>query len=207
MISNPTRLLPTWAAAGLSALAMLSLPAASTARVAAVVSRDSVSEFVGRAQIHVLNSTDISTADPVANRIGCLNAQGLLTLDDCAVFTRADDPNTHHTLSTSLGNCSFQNPNMPLNVDSIYGRDTHAWSCGPESDPAGLGGLAEYYYTISGFNYPFVCQGNINCWYDMKAIVPGKDTDPIPLWAYYWGGQQLDVPAGHWRVLWFWSRV
>jgi hypothetical protein len=56
-------------------------------------------------------------------------------------------------------------------------------------------------------NHPFVCQGNINCWYDMKAIVPAKGTDPIPLWAFYWGSQQFDVPAGHWRVLWVWSRI
>jgi hypothetical protein len=146
MISNPKRLLPSWAGAGLAALVALSLPATSAAR--AITARDSVSDFVGSAQILVLNSTDITTADPVADRIGCLNARGLLTLDDCAVFTRADDPNTHHTLSTSLGNCSFQNPNMPLNVDSIYGSNTRAWSCGPDADPGNFDGLAEYYYTI-----------------------------------------------------------
>ncbi|KAK4237074.1 hypothetical protein C8A03DRAFT_35005 [Achaetomium macrosporum] len=199
MTLNPKRILPTLAA-GLAVLLLLSLPAITTAQSG---SHNVIDDFLGRAHIHVLNNTNTSTADPVADRIGCLNAQGWLTLDDCAVFTRADDPNVHHTLSTSAGNCSFQDPAMPKNVDSVYGSNTHAWSCGPGAGD----GMVEYYYTITGFNYPFVCQGNINCFYDIKATAPGEDTAPMPVWAFYWGSQQFDVPPGHWRVLWLWARV
>ncbi|KAH6637214.1 hypothetical protein F5144DRAFT_620262 [Chaetomium tenue] len=84
-------------------------------------------EFVGRAQIQVLNSTDVRTAS-LTDRVGCLNARGELTLNDCAVFTRSET--STHTLFTSAGNCTFQNPNMPRNTDSIYGQSSHAFFCG-----------------------------------------------------------------------------
>ncbi|KAH6845733.1 hypothetical protein B0I37DRAFT_310832 [Chaetomium sp. MPI-CAGE-AT-0009] len=118
------------------------LPAVIAALLWAHTSHASaIDDFVGRGQIQVLNNTDVSTAS-IADRIGCMNARGELTLNDCAVFTRADaSPNT---LSTSAGNCTFQNPNMPLNTDSIYGQDSHAWFCG-EGD---WSKFDEYYYTI-----------------------------------------------------------
>jgi hypothetical protein len=160
---------------------------------------DGASEFVGRGQIQVLNNTDVATAS-IADRIGCMNARGEFVLDDCAVFTRLDaSPNT---LSTSAGNCTFQNPNMPLNTDSIYGQDSHSWFCGEGKWTQ----YDEYYYTIEGFLRPFVCNGNINCNYDIKAIVPSEG-DALPAWQYYWGSQQMDIEAGHWRVLWLWVPV
>ncbi|KAK3899076.1 hypothetical protein C8A05DRAFT_18441, partial [Staphylotrichum tortipilum] len=99
--------------------------------------------FTGRGQIHVLSSTDITKASPIVDRIGCLNARGMVTSFefDCAVFTRLDDQ--PHTLSSPLGECSFRNQSMPSNKDSVYGRNTHAWWCG------GLSGEGvEYYYSV-----------------------------------------------------------
>jgi hypothetical protein len=96
------------------------LPAALSALLWAQASHASATdEFVGRAQIQVLNSTDVRTGS-IADRVGCLNARGELTLNDCAVFTRSET--STHTLFTDAGNCTFQNPNMELNKDSIYGR-------------------------------------------------------------------------------------
>jgi hypothetical protein len=97
--------------------------------------------LAGRAKIIVLNSTNFQgvTKD---QRVGCLNAHGMLTANDCAVFTRDNDyPNM---LSTRKGNCTFLDPNMPANRDSYYGRDTHAWSCGTVADARGW----ETYYTM-----------------------------------------------------------
>lgn len=96
------------------------LPAALTAFLWAQASNASApDEFVGRGQIQVLNSTDVSKGS-IADRVGCLNARGELTLNDCAIFARSETPT--HTLFTDSGNCTFQNTNMPLNKDSIYGR-------------------------------------------------------------------------------------
>lgn len=57
-----------------------------------------------------------------------------------------------------------------------------------------------------GLPKPFVCNGNINCAYDIKAAVPGAH-DALPAWQYYWGSQQMGIEAGHWQVLWLWVRV
>jgi hypothetical protein len=102
--------------------------------------------FVGSARIHVLNITDLWDEKPLDKRIGCVNAAGRLTLDDCAVFTRFDAlPNTVYT---DAGNCTFQNPHMPMNTDSIYGQNTPAWWCGERGDwPM----YEEYYYTLVCF--------------------------------------------------------
>lgn len=114
--------------------------------------------FRGQGQIHVLNSSDFNTASP-ADRIGCFNEHGLLTLNDCAVFTHVHDQQTvADWLTTSVGNCSFKNPNMPKNTDSYYGSDTVAWSCVDSSvvDFVPGGGLntGEHYYTI--VSKPFI---------------------------------------------------
>lgn len=82
--------------------------------------------FEGSGTISVLSSDSFTTATP-DDSIGCLNAYGLLTLDDCAIFTRADD--YPHSLSTSVGNCTFFNTSSPENVDSAYAQLSHAFSC------------------------------------------------------------------------------
>ncbi|KAK3995155.1 hypothetical protein QBC44DRAFT_284321 [Cladorrhinum sp. PSN332] len=159
-------------------------------------------DFVGLGQIHVLNSDSFFNASP-EDRIGCLNEQGLLTLDDCAVFTRKDI--SPHTLSSSRGDCSFRNTNMPNNKDSWYGGNTHAWSCGRGLNIGG-NGSEEFYYTVNGFRYPFVCNGNINCYYDIPRA-PTLEQTVQPVWQYYWGGAQPGITPGHMQVLWLWVPV
>ncbi|KAK4120720.1 hypothetical protein N657DRAFT_579272 [Parathielavia appendiculata] len=170
----------------------------TAAAVAATATHDVRDDFVGRGRIHVLNSTSFVTAS-LADRIGCLNRHGMLTLRDCAVFTLFDD--SPRSFYSAEGNCSFRNPNTPTNRDSYYGSDTHAWSCGGKDVDKSVN---ENYYTVNGFNYPFVCNGNINCWYDILMATPGNDYEPLPVWQFFWGAHQLDVPAGHSRVLWLW---
>lgn len=118
----------------------------------AVYAGDVRNAFTGRAQILVLNSTSFEGVTR-EQKVGCLNAHGMLTADDCAVFTREDDfPNM---LSTKKGKCTFRDPNMPTNRDSIYGRDTHAWSCGTAADERS----SEVYYTVVSLsiNSPLSC--------------------------------------------------
>jgi hypothetical protein len=115
----------------------------TTASPAPTPTHDVRNDFIGRGRIHVLNSTSFTGAS-LADRIGCLDRHGMLTLKDCAVFTRLDD--YRDTLYTVAGNCSFRNPDMPTNRDSYYGRDTHAWSCG--GGKGAEDGGVEHYYTI-----------------------------------------------------------
>ncbi|KAK4160280.1 hypothetical protein QBC43DRAFT_359839 [Cladorrhinum sp. PSN259] len=167
-------------------------------------------DFTGRGQIHILKSDSFFDASPEQDRIGCLNEQGLLTQKDCAVFTRKDV--SPHTLSSPRGDCSFRNANMPSNKDSWYGTNTHAWSCGrfgKGGDGDGNGnwdGVEEFYYTVNGFRYPFVCNGNINCYYDIPRA-PTENETVQPVWQYYWGGEQPGITPGHLQVLWLWVPV
>ncbi|GAB1318210.1 Ecp2 effector protein domain-containing protein [Madurella fahalii] len=163
---------------------------------------DASDEFVGQGQILVLNSSNIGAATP-DDRIGCLNKHGMLTLSDCATFTRSDQI---PQLSTSEGGCSFQNPDMPTNKDSIYGRNTHAWSCGDYPAPDGTP-VAETYYSLNGLEYPFICHGNLACYFDIVANPPPSNSKPAPVWGYYWGSQQMSAPPGHLQVSWLWVRV
>lgn len=114
-------------------------------------------DFQGTGQIHVLNSSSFFLASP-SDRIGCLNEQGLLTQDDCAVFSIKDT--THHTLSSRRGDCSFRNTNMPNNKDSWYGKTSYAWSCGGRVGlwPGGEDsndGAGEFYYTVVSTYLPY----------------------------------------------------
>lgn len=83
--------------------------------------------FNGLGHIIVLNSSDITTANP-KNRIGCMDETGALTLSDCAVFTKGSSG-----LTSSLGNCTFHDNSQPYNADSAYGQVSTAWHCGAES--------------------------------------------------------------------------
>ena len=131
---------PSIVSAAIAAYLLAQITAAQT-----VPDHDVRQEFTGHGSIHVLNTTNLTTASPANDRIGCLNAHGMLTLNDCAIFARLDtDP---HTLSSVAGgsNCSFRNPAMPLNTRSVYGGESHAWSCWDE--PEGKG-AEEWYYTV-----------------------------------------------------------
>lgn len=161
--------------------------------------RDVIKEFAGRGQIHVLNYTSFIIDSPQDGRIGCLNELGLLTLDDCAVFTVKGDYSKR--LSTSPGSeCSFLDRNMPNNKESYYGRDTHAWSC---RDSSLSDRLEENYYTINGFPYPFICNGNLGCTYDIPTT-PSPEQRLQPVWQFFWGSHQMGITPGHTQVLWVW---
>lgn len=87
----------------------------------------SAQTFEGSGTISVLSSNNFMTANPVTMTIGCIDATGTLTMDDCAVFTRLDV--YPYTLSSSAGNCSFLNETSPANTDSVYGNHSYAWTC------------------------------------------------------------------------------
>ncbi|KAK0609940.1 hypothetical protein B0T17DRAFT_629472 [Bombardia bombarda] len=163
--------------------------------------------FVGQGQIAVLNSTSLAYASP-ADKIGCLSSLGNFTASaaECAVFTRIDA--YPHTLLTTAGNCSFRNKNMPVNSDSVYGKNTHSWSCGTdkvETVPD------ETYYTVRGFNYPFLCNGNLDCFYDMKVppapVANSTSSVRVPVWQFVWGSDQQEVSPGHVQTVWLWVPV
>jgi len=157
-------------------------------------------EFVGQGWIQVLNNSDYNTAS-LSDSIGCLNIAGQLTANDCAVFTNVKG--VAFPLATEAGNCTIQNPDMPVNTDSYYGKNSHAFWCGEKGDwPV----YDEYYYSIDGFKHPFICTADIGCNWDVKATVPEKG-DALPVWRFAWGGEQMDIEAGHWRVLWLWVPV
>ncbi|KAK3385890.1 hypothetical protein B0H63DRAFT_188924 [Podospora didyma] len=162
-------------------------------------------DFSGQGQIHVLNSSSLAYATPL-DRIGCLDEHGVVTVRDCATFTTMDK--YPHTISSRVGACTFRDTNAPTNSDSVYGKDSHAWTCQPYNEPSGT---QEIYYTVNGFKYPFLCNGNLNCYYDIKTA-PSLDDDKsvaprqtkVPVWQFYWGSDQMGITPGHLQVLWLW---
>ncbi|KAK4154787.1 hypothetical protein C8A00DRAFT_42471 [Chaetomidium leptoderma] len=185
---------------GLLPTALAALLWTQFACAATLPAHDVTKDFLGRGQIHLLNSSNFNTACP-DDRIGCLNGHGMLTLNDCAVFNRNDAiPSFPTNLGTAAGNCSFRDQDMPRNTDSYYGADSFAWSCGGKN----IDGLDEYYYTVTGFNYPFICSGDIRCYYDIVGKAPTHHSPPMPVWQFFWGGSQMDIEAGHWRVILLW---
>ncbi|KAI1400589.1 hypothetical protein F4819DRAFT_460886 [Hypoxylon fuscum] len=155
-------------------------------------------DFSGSGQIYVLNSTSFSTATPDES-IGCLDVTGAFSESNCATFTKLNAyPNT---LSSSAGNCSFTDSSMPANTDSKYGSKSYAWHCRADY----VATVSDSFYTVQGFNYPFLCHGDTNCYYDVKAL-PTEDVT-TPTWEYLWGSQQQTVPAGHTQVLFLWNQT
>ncbi|KAK3935093.1 hypothetical protein QBC46DRAFT_424092 [Diplogelasinospora grovesii] len=170
---------------------LLLLAATATAQVTTLLK--------GQGEIHVLNSSSLTDASP-ADKIGCLDEGGMLTMGDCAVFTRLDSyPNT---MSSTAGNCTFSNQNMPVNSDSVYGNNSHAWSC--MSDHVGV--ISDQLYTVNGFKYPFLCNMDVDCFYDIKTG-PSDADDYIPVWQYFWGSQQMGITPGHVQAMWLWVPV
>ena len=58
----------------------------------------------------------------------------------------------------------------------------------------------------NGFNYPYICNGNLNCYYEIERA-PANGTDSLSVWQFFWGSQQMDVTPGHLKVMWLWDRV
>jgi hypothetical protein len=57
----------------------------------------------------------------------------------------------------------------------------------------------------SGFNYTFLCNGDIDCYYDAKALP--TEGDDMPLWQYRWGSGQWGITPGHVQLLLWWTKV
>ena len=90
------------------------------------------SDFSGIGHIYVLKSDNWQTATPKAT-VGCLDTNGKFISDKspfnkCGVFSRLED--FPYTLSTSKGNCTFEDDKQEKNTDSYYGKTDSAWSCG-----------------------------------------------------------------------------
>ncbi|KAI6084619.1 hypothetical protein F4821DRAFT_167027 [Hypoxylon rubiginosum] len=160
----------------------------------AVVAQD----FSGSGQIYVINNTDWKTATPDQS-IGCLDARGSFSEDNCATFTKLGVyPNT---LSTSVGNCSFTDSTQPANTDNAYGSHSYAWHCRPSFSAT----VTDSFYTIKGLPYPFLCHGDSNCFFDVKNLPTRNVT--MPAWEYIWGSKQTSIPAGHTQVMFYWQKT
>jgi len=110
---------------------------------------------------HSLSDSN-SNPDPESSIIiGCLNAQGRLIAtstsngdnrNKCAVFQAPTPPALLEPVSV-LGLCTFRDISAEVNVESAYGREDHAWSCGSESESEeGLKGVH-----VGGGNVTLVC--------------------------------------------------
>lgn len=175
-------------------------------------------DFTGIGNIYVLNSSHWPTASP-ANKIGCLNEHGKLISTDsnetCGTFTRMDK--YPYTLSTRIGNCTFQDQSQERNTDSKYGASDHAWNCeaGYASD------IYDQLYTIvsrrlsswhhllmnqqDGFPYVFLCFGDVACYYDAKQAT--ERTAERSVWQFHWGSEQLSITPGHIQLLLMWNKI
>ncbi|KAI0885897.1 uncharacterized protein GGS22DRAFT_162244 [Annulohypoxylon maeteangense] len=155
-------------------------------------------DFSGSGQIFILNSTSLGGATP-ADRVGCLDSTGAVTLDNCATFTKLSSYPL--TISSEVGNCTFADSSQPANTDNVYGANSYAWHC--LDDYAAT--TSDQLYTVKGFTYPFLCHGDIDCYYDIK-LIPSSDAT-APVWSYVWGSRQTSVPAGHTKVMWYWNKT
>ncbi|KAL1591868.1 hypothetical protein SLS59_009995 [Nothophoma quercina] len=160
-------------------------------------------DFTGTGNIYVLNSSDWRTASPTEDKIGCLSESGKLITSRktkaCGTFTRMDV--FPYTLSTSKGNCTFDDQSQERNTDSKYGQNDHAWNCNAtfQSD------IYDQLYTIDGFPYIFLCFGDVACYYDAKHA-PAKN-ESLSLWQYHWGSEQLGITPGHIQLLLMWKKI
>ncbi|KAI1097737.1 hypothetical protein F4804DRAFT_152365 [Jackrogersella minutella] len=155
-------------------------------------------DFSGSGQIYIINSTSFGSATP-SESIGCLDETGAFTVSDCATFTKLSTyPNT---ISTSAGNCTFLDTTQPANTDNAYGAHSYAWHCREDYEAT----VSDSLYTVTGLNYPFLCHGDTDCYYDVKQVP--SDNSKAPVWGYVWGSQQPSVPAGHTKVMWYWNKT
>jgi len=93
--------------------------------------------FTGQAQIIALHHGTVPQGDQnidevrLSDRVGCVNAAGQLTVNDCAVFTH--EPNYPYQAYSAAGNCSFFNPHAPVNKGSSFPTTVIAWTCAAEN--------------------------------------------------------------------------
>lgn len=110
-------------------------------------------DFTGIGKIHVLQSEDWRSADPIKDNIGCLNDKGkLVTAQNnatCGTFTKS--PAFPYTLSTTKGNCTFADLSQQRNTDSKYGQSDHAWNCNATYQTT----IYDQLYTIVSSLVPF----------------------------------------------------
>lgn len=107
-------------------------------------------DVVGAGSIVVVNGTNFEKLS-IDNKVGCLNANGALTLDDCATFTVVQPEEFDgllRLLSTEAGICSFQKTDQPKNEDSEYGKDDYSFACYEDHPKTEVN---EAYYTIVCF--------------------------------------------------------
>jgi hypothetical protein len=123
-ISNITGAPTTNMHKSISALFLLALASFASAGIKS-------SDFAGSGNIAVLASEDWRDVSPTKDRVGCLNNHGKLIKNDgeeaCGVFTRLNS--YPYTLSTTKGNCTFEDQSQEKNTDSIYGQLDHAFNC------------------------------------------------------------------------------
>ncbi|KAF5847874.1 hypothetical protein GGP41_009137 [Bipolaris sorokiniana] len=160
------------------------------------------SDFSGIGHIYVLKSDNWQTATPKAT-VGCLDTNGKFISDKspfnkCGVFSRLED--FPYTLSTSKGNCTFEDDKQEKNTDSYYGKTDSAWSCGER-----VADIYDQLYTINGFSYVFLCFGDVACFYDAKHTPNPHEI--LPLWQYRWGSQQMGITPGHIQLQLMWKKI
>ncbi|KAF2878470.1 hypothetical protein BDV95DRAFT_479776 [Massariosphaeria phaeospora] len=159
-------------------------------------------DFSGSGHIHVLNSSDWRTGNP-NQKVGCLDNDGRFVADNstsnCGVFTRLSV--YPYSMSTKKGNCTFQDENTVTNTDSYYGKNDHAWTC----NSTYVANINDDLYTIDGFPYPFICFGDVACFYDAKKIP--QQGELIPLWQFHWGSQQGGITPGHVMLQLLWDQI
>jgi hypothetical protein len=181
------------------------------------------SDFSGIGHIYVLKSDNWQTATPKST-VGCLDTNGRFVSEKspdekCGVFQRLDD--FPYTLSTSKGNCTFEDDKQEKNTDSYYGKTDSAWSCGER-----VADIYDQLYTVvrlfsrlpplrylllitknkqTGFPYVFLCFGDVACYYDAKHTPSTHDT--LPLWQFRWGSQQMGITPGHVQLQLMWKKI
>lgn len=152
----------------------------------------------GLGTISVINSSSFTTATPDMS-IGCIDAAGRLVMDGCATFHFRDAyPNG---IFTNDGNCSFTDSSQPANTDNHYGASSYAWSCWTHEAV-----VTDQLYTVDGFKYPFLCQGDVNCYFDIPSA-PSRGGQQLPVWRYTWGSAQPGITPGHLKTLLLWEPV
>ncbi|KAF1844865.1 uncharacterized protein K460DRAFT_99827 [Cucurbitaria berberidis CBS 394.84] len=159
-------------------------------------------DFTGIGHIYVLKSSDWRTASP-KSKVGCLDNHGKFVKDDkkddCGVFSRLNE--FPYTLSSKVGNCTFDDETQEKNSDSHYGQMDYAWNCnkGHKSD------IYDELYTIDGFPYAFLCFGDVACFYDAKRTPSVGDA--LPLWQFRWGSEQRGITPGHVQLQLLWQKI
>lgn len=107
----------------------------------------SAQSITGSGTISVIVGGTFSEANPANSTVGCVNALGKVTLDDCATFT----VDSKYHMSSSEGICSFYNSSQPANTDAVYGSSVHAFYCWEHTAVS----TDVQFYTIVSLYIPF----------------------------------------------------